>query len=84
MYTWTEDKQGVSVVKDKEERKKKHYEAHVPLVMDDFHGYVSDLPMMIWLAEAHLICLKKKKKPLILCIAILGRCEDHYLAVYVE
>lgn len=55
----------------------------MPLVMDDFHGYVSDLPMMIWLAEAHLICLKKKK-PLILCIAILGRCEDHYLAVYVE
>lgn len=83
MLTWTEDKQGVSVVKDKEERKKKRYEAHVPLVMDDFHGCVSDLPMMSWLAEAHLI-FKKKKKPSILCIAILGRCEDYYWAVYVE
>ena len=57
----------------------------MPLVMDDFHGYVSDLPMMIWLAEAHLICwFFLKKKPLIICIAILGRCEDHYWAVYVE
>lgn len=58
----------------------------MPLVMDDFHGYVSDLPMMIWLAEAHLICFVFFffKKLLILCIAISGRCEDYYWAVYAE
>lgn len=57
----------------------------MPLVMDDFHRYVSDLPMMIWLGEAYLICwFFLKKKPLILCIAILGRCEDYCWAVYVE